>query len=108
MKFSVLSWNIEHFKGGAARLKKVASHIRKQKPDVFALLEIALGPLTGMTKDQLGITAGASLHEIAHAVAGGGLLEYPVYTKPASWRGLEVPPVLLSGHHAEVAKWRRA
>ena len=36
---------------------------------VFALLEIALGPLTGMTKDQLGITAGASLHEIAHAVA---------------------------------------
>ena len=31
----------------------------------------ALGPLTGMTKDQLGITAGASLHEIAHAVAGG-------------------------------------
>ena len=38
---------------------------------VFALLEIALGPLTGMTKDQLGITAGASLHEIAHAVAAG-------------------------------------
>ena len=40
---------------------------------VFALLEIALGPLTGMTKDQLGITAGASLHEIAHAVAGGAV-----------------------------------
>ena len=40
MKFSVLSWNIEHFKGGATRLKKVASHIKKQKPDVFALLEI--------------------------------------------------------------------
>ena len=38
---------------------------------VFALLEIALGPLAGMTKDQLGITAGASLHEIAHAVAAG-------------------------------------
>ena len=36
-----------------------------------------------------------------------GLLEYPVYTKPASWRGLEVPAVLLSGHHAEVARWRR-
>ena len=38
---------------------------------IFALLEIALGPLTGMTQDQLGITAGASLHEIAHAVAAG-------------------------------------
>ena len=36
-----------------------------------------------------------------------GLLEYPVYTKPASWRGREVPPVLLSGHHAQVGRWRR-
>jgi tRNA (guanine37-N1)-methyltransferase len=37
-----------------------------------------------------------------------GLLEYPSYTKPQSWRGLEVPDVLLSGHHAEIAKWRKA
>jgi tRNA (guanine37-N1)-methyltransferase len=36
----------------------------------------------------------------------GGLLEGPVYTKPASWRGLDVPPVLLSGNHAEIARWR--
>jgi tRNA (guanine37-N1)-methyltransferase len=36
-----------------------------------------------------------------------GLLEYPSYTKPAVWRGLEVPPVLLSGHHGRVAGWRR-
>ena len=36
-----------------------------------------------------------------------GLLEYPSYTKPASWRGLEVPPVLLSGNHGAVAAWRR-
>ncbi|MBN9223476.1 MAG: tRNA (guanosine(37)-N1)-methyltransferase TrmD [Microbacterium sp. SCN 70-27] len=35
-----------------------------------------------------------------------GLLEYPSYTKPASWRGLEVPEVLLSGHHGKVAGWR--
>jgi tRNA (guanine37-N1)-methyltransferase len=35
-----------------------------------------------------------------------GLLEYPVYTKPASWRGLDVPDVLLSGDHARVAAWR--
>ena len=35
-----------------------------------------------------------------------GLLEYPVYTKPASWRGRDVPPVLLSGDHAAVAAWR--
>ena len=36
-----------------------------------------------------------------------GLLEYPVYTKPASWRGRDVPAVLASGHHAEVRRWRR-
>ena len=36
-----------------------------------------------------------------------GLLEYPSYTKPARWRDREVPPVLLSGHHAKVAEWRR-
>lgn len=36
-----------------------------------------------------------------------GLLEYPSYTKPAVWRGHEVPPVLLSGNHAAVDAWRR-
>ena len=45
-----------------------------------------------------------SLAEESHE---DGLLEYPSYTKPAQWRELEVPPVLLSGHHGEVAKWRR-
>jgi tRNA (guanine37-N1)-methyltransferase len=46
-----------------------------------------------------------SLVEESHA--GEGLLEYPVYTKPAEWRGLPVPPVLLSGHHGQIAAWRR-
>ena len=36
-----------------------------------------------------------------------GLLEYPVYTKPAQWRGHEVPPILLSGNHGAIARWRR-
>jgi tRNA (guanine37-N1)-methyltransferase len=45
-----------------------------------------------------------SLIEESHS--GEGLLEYPSYTKPAVWRGLEVPPVLLSGNHAAIAKWR--
>jgi tRNA (guanine37-N1)-methyltransferase len=44
-----------------------------------------------------------SLQEESHE---DGLLEYPVYTKPASWRGLTVPDVLLSGNHAEIARWR--
>ncbi len=45
-----------------------------------------------------------SLAEESHE---DGLLEYPSYTKPARWRDLDVPPVLLSGHHGEVARWRR-
>ena len=36
-----------------------------------------------------------------------GLLEYPQYSHPAVWEGMEVPPVLLTGHHANIAKWRR-
>jgi hypothetical protein len=40
MKFRVLSWNVEHFRGGAARVKKVADHIKADAPDVFGLLEV--------------------------------------------------------------------
>ena len=36
-----------------------------------------------------------------------GLLEYPVYTKPSSWRGYEVPEILLSGDHGKIAEWRK-
>lgn len=46
-----------------------------------------------------------SLVEESHGTAG--LLEYPVYTKPPAWGGLGVPEVLLSGHHARIARWRR-
>ena len=46
----------------------------------------------------------ASLEEESHT---GGLLEYPVYTKPAMWREREVPEVLLSGNHGAIARWRR-
>jgi tRNA (guanine37-N1)-methyltransferase len=37
-----------------------------------------------------------------------GLLEHPQYTRPAEWQGLKIPDVLMSGHHGEIAKWRRA
>ena len=39
--------------------------------------------------------------------SGSGLLEYPQYTRPAEYRGLTVPDVLLNGNHAEINKWRR-
>jgi tRNA (guanine37-N1)-methyltransferase len=53
----------------------------------------------------LGNTASAVEDSFTEAV--DGLLEAPAYTKPASWRGLEVPAVLISGHHAKIARWRR-
>jgi tRNA (guanine37-N1)-methyltransferase len=46
-----------------------------------------------------------SLHEESFSA---GLLEYPQYTRPEVFRDLRVPDVLLSGNHAEVARWRRA
>ncbi len=46
-----------------------------------------------------------SLAEESHGP--DGLLEYPVYTKPVRWRDLDVPDVLLSGHHGNIAAWRR-
>ncbi|RHA41984.1 tRNA (guanosine(37)-N1)-methyltransferase TrmD [Cellulomonas rhizosphaerae] len=46
-----------------------------------------------------------SLVEESHGAAG--LLEYPVYTKPPAWAELEIPEVLLSGHHARIERWRR-
>ena len=54
-----------------------------------------------------GVIDAASIAEESHATGSEGLVEYPHYTRPASYRGLEVPPVLLSGHHAQIAAWRR-
>ncbi len=48
--------------------------------------------------------ADASLQEESHS---GNLLEYPHYTRPPEFRGWRVPDILLSGHHAQIARWRR-
>jgi tRNA (guanine37-N1)-methyltransferase len=65
---------------------------------VMAMIEAAARLVPGMVGNP------ESLVEESHE---DGLLEYPSYTKPASWRGLDVPPVLLSGNHGAVAAWRR-
>jgi tRNA (guanine37-N1)-methyltransferase len=51
-----------------------------------------------------GVIDAASTSEESHQ---HGRIEYPHFTRPAVFRGREVPPVLLSGHHAEIARWRR-
>jgi tRNA (guanine37-N1)-methyltransferase len=49
--------------------------------------------------------AAGSAAEESHGAEG--LLEYPHYTRPAEWQGRAIPDVLLSGHHGEIARWRR-
>ncbi|HET8897056.1 MAG TPA: tRNA (guanosine(37)-N1)-methyltransferase TrmD [Protaetiibacter sp.] len=66
---------------------------------VMAMIEAAGRLVPGMVGNP------ESLVEESHE---DGLLEYPSYTKPAVWRGLETPPVLLSGNHAAIDAWRRA
>ncbi len=55
-----------------------------------------------------GVIDPASVAEESHADPREALLEYPHYTRPVSYRGLTVPDILLSGHHARIAAWRRA
>lgn len=52
-----------------------------------------------------GVLGGAASAEI-ESFSDGETLEFPQYTKPAEFRGMKVPDVLLSGHHGEIAKWR--
>lgn len=63
----------------------------------FAIIEAVTRLIPGFMGNQ------QSIVEESHS---DGLLEYPSYTRPAQWRGLEVPEVLLSGHHANIVKWR--
>ena len=68
---------------------------------VLVMLEAVVRLLPGVVGNP------ASLTEESHAAEHDGLLEGPVYTKPTSWRGQDVPPVLLSGNHGAIAAWRR-
>jgi tRNA (guanine37-N1)-methyltransferase len=68
------------------------------EPAAIALLDAVVRLLPGV------LGAAESLAEESFAT---GLLEYPHYTRPQVWDGRAVPEVLLSGHHAEIARWRR-
>ena len=65
----------------------------------------ALVVIDAVVRRQPGTLGSAeSLLEESHS---DGLLEYPQYTRPAEFRGMRVPDILLSGHHGEIARWRR-
>jgi tRNA (guanine37-N1)-methyltransferase len=86
-------------------------------PEILGADELSIGDfvLTGgelaaavvvdcVTRLLPGVIKSESVADESHSE---GLLEYPHYTRPATFRDLEIPPVLLSGHHAEIARWRR-
>jgi tRNA (guanine37-N1)-methyltransferase len=69
----------------------------------MALIDAAVRLLPGVMGNE------ASPEEESFGAAFDGLLlEHPHYTRPAEWEGRAVPPVLLSGHHEEIRRWRRA
>ena len=86
--------------------------------DHYRILEVSLGDFV-MTGGE--IAAFAMLDACVRLLPGvlgnaessveesfsNGLLEHPQYTRPAEWQGLEIPEVLMSGHHGKVAQWRR-
>jgi len=63
---------------------------------------VLLDAVARLVPGVMGNASSAADESFAH-----GLLEYPQYTRPASYRGMEVPEVLRSGDHARIARWRR-
>ncbi|HET6349648.1 MAG TPA: endonuclease/exonuclease/phosphatase family protein [Candidatus Krumholzibacteria bacterium] len=69
MKFSFLSWNVEHFRGGGERLKRVAAHVRQHDPDIFGLMEIEGADILSLMRDEFpehdfSVTDGPEVQEI--------------------------------------------
>ena len=89
----------DHFASrGRVRLVSLGDYVLNGgEVAVMAMIEAVGRLIPGMVGNP------ESLVEESHE---DGLLEYPSYTKPSSWRGLDVPPVLLSGNHGAIATWR--
>jgi tRNA (guanine37-N1)-methyltransferase len=114
---------VAHELAGKPRLALICGHYEGIDERVTQLLhadELSIGDyvLTGgelpamVVADAVmrlvpGVIDPASVVEESHGDPDEALVEYPHYTRPFSYRGLEVPEVLLSGHHARIADWRR-
>lgn len=106
----------------ARRIAIICGHyegIDQRAADILGAEEISIGDyvLTGgeipamVLADSIirlvpGVIDAASIVEESHNESDERLVEYPHFTRPASYRGREVPPVLLSGHHAQIRSWR--
>lgn len=97
--------------------QRVIEHARS-RPEVAEVREVSLGDYVLNGGEVAVMAMVEAIGRLVPGVVGNpeslveeshedGLLEYPSYTKPAVWRGLETPPILLSGNHAAIAAWRR-
>lgn len=75
------------------------------EPAALVLLDAVARFIPGVVGESASVE-GDTFESPTEMVPGG--LKYPVYTRPPVWRGRPVPEVLLSGHHGEIAKWRKA
>jgi tRNA (guanine37-N1)-methyltransferase len=108
----------------AGRIALICGHyegIDQRVADILEGDEVSIGDyvLTGgelpamvvtdaVTRLVPGVIDAASIADESHGDPERPLLEYPHYTRPVTYRGHEVPEVLLSGHHARIEAWRRA
>src|SRR3954447_9311919 len=110
--------SLDHLVFACGRYEGIDQRVIDDAADRMPVREISLGDyvlfggevaviviLEAVTRLLPGVLGNAeSLTEESHAA---GLLEAPVYTKPPSWRGHDVPEVLRSGDHGRIARWRR-
>ena len=112
----------EHLVFGCGRYEGIDSRVVEETARHMPVEEISIGDyvlnggesatlvmVEAITRLLPGVLGNRESH-VQDSFASGGmehLVEGPVYTKPAEWRGHEVPPVLLSGNHGAVDRWRR-
>ncbi len=108
---------------GAGRIALVCGHyegIDQRVTEILGADEVSIGDfvLTGgelpamVIADSVirlvpGVIDSASIADESHAEGDAQFVEYPHYTRPVTYRGHDVPPILLSGHHARIEEWRR-
>ena len=112
----------EHLVFGCGRYEGIDSRVAEEAVEHMPVEELSIGDyvlnggesatlvmVEAITRLLPGVLGNKQSH-VQDSFASGGmehLVEGPVYTKPAEWRGRQVPPVLLSGNHAVVDRWRR-
>lgn len=95
-----------HYEGYDERILTIVDHKISLGNYILTGGELpALIIIDSVTRLLPGVLGGATSAEI-ESFSDGDNLEYPQYTKPAEFRGMKVPDILLSGHHGNVAKWR--